>query len=361
MHYHALKGSWIIIEAFKPAYVLKTSNFSRAARPTLTLFSAFSRSSRYKMNEGNSLYSSYVALCVFNACSAYTAVVLNIMAIYAIAKTSSLPKPLKTLLLSLAVSDFGVGLLVQPLHIAFLVNPSTLTVARIVAPLFVNASFFSVVAISIDRFLAVHLHLRYQELVTHKRVVAVVISIWLFSAIFPFINAFQISREVLQKLDVVMAVIFGLCFACTAIAYCKIYITVRRHRNLIQALQVQREEQNGEMVNDARQRKSAVGAFYVYLAFLVCSLPEYCASAVERISGPSPALSGLLLYLGTLVLANSSLNPVIYCCKMRSIRRTVMDVLRNKFSRRNWTKLRKISPPTVLGRDFKFLVILKSL
>ena len=34
---------------------------------------------------------------------------------------------------------------------------------------------------SLDRFLAVHLHLRYQESVTHKRVVAVVMLIWLLS------------------------------------------------------------------------------------------------------------------------------------------------------------------------------------
>ena len=37
-------------------------------------------------------------------------------------------------------------------------------------------------AVSVDRFLAVHLHLRYQELVTHKRVVALVISVWTSSA-----------------------------------------------------------------------------------------------------------------------------------------------------------------------------------
>ena len=115
--------------------------------------------------------------CVFNSFLSYTAIMLNIVTIHAIRKTSSLPKTLKTLLLSLAVSDLGVGLLVQPLHIAWMVNPTyfTITALHIIAPLFVNASFFSVVAISVDRFLAIHLHLRYQELVTHKRVVAVVV------------------------------------------------------------------------------------------------------------------------------------------------------------------------------------------
>ena len=47
---------------------------------------------------------------------------------------------------------------------------------------FLEVSFFGVVAISFDRFLAIHLHLRYREFVTHKRVVVVVISIWLLSA-----------------------------------------------------------------------------------------------------------------------------------------------------------------------------------
>ena len=51
----------------------------------------------------------------------------------------------------------------------------------IVLALFSLASFFGVVALSLDRFLAIHLHLRYQELVTHKRVVAVVILIWVLS------------------------------------------------------------------------------------------------------------------------------------------------------------------------------------
>ena len=65
---------------------------------------------------------SYVANCVINGFSSYTAIMLNCVTIYAITKTSSLPKPLKTLLLSLAVSDLGVGSLVQPFYIALIIN-----------------------------------------------------------------------------------------------------------------------------------------------------------------------------------------------------------------------------------------------
>ena len=42
--------------------------------------------------------------------------------------------------------------------------------------------FFSVFALTVDRLLGIHLHLRYQVLVTHKSVVVVVSSVWVLSA-----------------------------------------------------------------------------------------------------------------------------------------------------------------------------------
>ena len=63
-----------------------------------------------------------VANCVFNRFLSYTTIILNIVTIHAIRKTALLPKPLRTLLLSLAASDVGVGLLVQPLYISTLVS-----------------------------------------------------------------------------------------------------------------------------------------------------------------------------------------------------------------------------------------------
>ena len=214
---------------------------------------------------------------------------LNILTIHAMRKTSSLPKPLKTLLLSLAVSDLGVGLLTQPLHIAELVNPAstTGTLLYFATLVFVYSSFLSVVAISVDRFLAVHLHLRYQELVTHKRVVAVVISIWVFSAVLTRIWLFTSDVAVLVHI-----IIESFSYIITGAVYCKIYFSVQRHAKQIQAQQIQ-VAQNSQMESAARQRKSAVSTFYVYLVFLVCCLPKYCVLVALLISGPGTALNGV--------------------------------------------------------------------
>ena len=108
---------------------------------------------------------------------------LDIGTIYAIHKTSAMAKTLKTLLLSLAFSDVAVGLFSQPLYTFFLINwlrlhnpgCNTQQVRTIFSGIFLAATFLGVVAVSVDRFLAVHLPLRYQELVTLKLVVVVVI------------------------------------------------------------------------------------------------------------------------------------------------------------------------------------------
>ena len=70
------------------------------------------------MKATGELIASYVVICMLNAFLSYIAITMKFITIYAIRKTSSLPKTLKTLLQSLSVSDLGVGLLVQPLFIA---------------------------------------------------------------------------------------------------------------------------------------------------------------------------------------------------------------------------------------------------
>ena len=313
------------------------------------------------MTGAEAVYSSHIANCVFNAFLSYTAIMLNSVTIYAVRKTSSLPKPLKILLLSLAVSDLGVGLIVQPLYSARLIirlepnyenNPAyKATYYLFLFPynLLYFASFFGVTALTVDRFLAIHLHLRYQELVTHKRVVAAVISVWVLSAV-SLIGLFmlQVGKEGTR---VTFAIIMIGCLVATAVLYYKIYLAVRRHTNQIHALQVQQEAQSGEMANAARLRKSAVGTFYVYLVFLVCYLPDICIYVASIISGYSK-VAVLSRYTTTLVFLNSSLNPLIYCWKMSQIRRAVTDILRKIMPSRNWEKLLLRRNLIVLRYDF---------
>ena len=291
------------------------------------------------ISEFEDLRSTYIANCVFNNFVCFTAIMLNTVTIHAIRKSSSLPKPLKTLLLSLSVSDVGVGLLGQPFHTALLVkglqqdNSSCYTykIFDIMTGLFSIVSFLCVVAVSVDRFLAIYLHLRYQELVTHKRVVAVVISIWALSIFLPLM-VLWVSPDIYYAVLFILGV-FSLFV--TTLVYIRIYLAVRRHKNQIQALQVQQASQNDEITNFASLVKSAFGIFYVYLLFLFCYLPHFICLAAIEINGSSIALKRFYLFSVTLAYLNSSLNPVIYSWKMRHIRHAIIDILQNMSWLRN--------------------------
>ena len=192
-----------------------------------------------------------IANCVFNAFFSFTAITLNIVTIFALRKPLTIPRALKIFLLSLAVSDLGVGLLVQPLYITRLVMmikedaqtryfEITLNSFYATGTFLSIASFFGVVALTADRFLAVHFYLRYQELVTHKRVVAVVISIWIMSAIL-MLQFIWIPSNVATIISVPVESVF---YLTTALFYFKIYLAVRHHSNQIHVLQAQLAQNN---------------------------------------------------------------------------------------------------------------------
>ena len=298
------------------------------------------------MTEPNNFYPSNIILCVVKVLLCLSAIMLNSISIHAIRKTSSLQKTLKSMLLSLAVSDLGVGLLVYPLAIVISTlemtsnaqnNPAyivILTIFQVPLNLFYYATFFGVTALSVERFLAIFFHLRYQELVTYKRVVAAVISIWISCA---FLSCIQFWTVPLVH-NVVYVTIELACLLTTALLYYKIYQAVRRHKREIKSLQA--ESLGGDITRTTRRFKSAIGTFYIYLAFLACYLPHNCTYLARLILGPSNNLDlvlHLMQYTLTLTWLNSSLNPLIYTWKMKpvrlAIRNALQNILINRFSR----------------------------
>ena len=164
---------------------------------------------------------------------------------------------------------------------------------------------------------------------THKRVVAVVISKWLLSA---FLSSLSFSSPI--GINYAIFTTIGVtCLLVTAIAYYRIYLALKRHKNQLKDLQmrheVQQVAQNGNTANFSSLRNSAVGVFYVYLVFLACCSPSWIVLATRSIIGPRIALKKFAIFSWTLLFLNSSLNPIIYCWKMRHIRHALVNVLQN--------------------------------
>ena len=291
------------------------------------------------------LYYHTLIACIVGSIFAFTAVVLNVLVILALRNIPSLPrKTLKTLLLSMSVSDLGVGLVAQPLNIYVLVSDikffssfilvdhheAVFKAYRVVANVLTYASFFSIVALSADRFLVIRLQLRYQDAVTHKRAIAGVISFWLLSAFLPLFRFLEWLPE--NKSFILFVTIQFICLIISGLFYFKIFLALRQHAAQVQNVPVECGERI-EAVNAARERKAAFGVFYVYLTFVACYLPQICFNiAAKIIDIERPNLEYKVnLHATNLLVLNSSLSPLIYCWKMRRIRQAMIDVLRKPF------------------------------
>ena len=274
----------------------------------------------------------FVAMNSFTSCAA---IMLNIVAIIALRKTPSLRKPLKILLLSISVSDLCVGLLVQPLNVALHVidkrNPIVAPLARvntISATFFCTATLLGICAVSVDRFLTIHLQPRYQEIVTHRRVEAVVISIWVLSAVLSLPRTRTHSEKANRIILAIFVFITLGCLVAIAIIYVKLYVVLKHHIMQGQALNINLDSQTTVAIEDtARQKKCTVAIFYLYLTLLICYLPNACVALMIVVDASFP--SEMINFSDALVYLNSSLDPLIYCWKMRQVRLAAMNILRN--------------------------------
>ena len=98
-------------------------------------------------------------------------------------------------------------------------------------------------------------------------------------------------------------------------------------------MQQQIEQHAATAANLASRIKEAVGTFYAYLVFVTCFLPAAFIFAATSKFGLSNAVKISIIFCPTLVFLNSSLNPVIYCWKMRNVRHAMMDMMREVFPR----------------------------
>ena len=268
----------------------------------------------------------------FLAFLSFTAVIFNTVAILALRRTLSLSKNFKILLLNLAVADAGVGLIAQPLNLAFLIADienhnlkyrwEINKIYQSTNNLLCVASFLGVTAVAADRFLAVYLHLRYEELVTNKRVASAVTAVWTVGVIIALLRVWNLTIGF-----VIIATFLMICLTVIALFYFKLHLVVKYHTEQIMAQQIQCRENNEELerLNAERQKRSAFMIFYVYLALLICYLPVTVFKTLYLLDIEVPPIVGVVCDI--LFVLNSSLNPLIYCWKIKHIRHAAKAIL----------------------------------
>ncbi|XP_078342818.1 adenosine receptor A3-like [Oculina patagonica] len=274
-----------------------------------------------------------ITISAFNIPLSITAFLGNILIIVALQRPSSLHPPSKLLLGCLASTDLCVGLISQPLYVTVLMSQQHSKLCYYVEILFNSigaifgaVSLLTLTAISVDRLLALLLGLRYRQVVTLRRVWYFVVTFWLSStaSAIIFVYNVRIGRGI-----AFMGVI--LCIVTTGLCYTKIYLRLRQHRVNVQDHVPQGQANGGGIpLNVARYRKTVSSALWIQLTLLACYLPYSITTAVPAFTGSrTPFISLALSVTLSLLYLNSSLNPFMYCWKMREVRQAVKDTVRH--------------------------------
>lgn len=262
-----------------------------------------------------------IALCVANLFLSLTALIGNVLILITIWKTSLLHSAGNILLANLAVSDLAVGLVGHPLFIVALLmriyNSSILSLRLWVAfntliSFLCGASFFTITAIGVDRLLALELHLRYEALVTPFRLKWVIMFIWVIPGIFSTIRLWTLGLTYNALSPIIFTLLVG-----NSVVYIKIYVIVRRHLAQIRN-QPQGSPNNRSIFSMQRFKRSALNTFLVYILLLCCYLPY--TIILQRFYAGLTISVNVRHLITTIILLNSSLNPVLYFWRVREIR-----------------------------------------
>ena len=280
-----------------------------------------------------------IFLSSLNIFLSITATLGNALILVALRNVSSVRPPTKLLLRCLAVTDLCVGLISQPLYVSMILNSVTkintnilfyLSNATVASSLTLcGVSIYTLMALSVDRLLALLLGLRYRQVVTLRRVFAAICFFSLMSISFGFIYSFW--KHLVVFITGAGFEILSLCIS--LFSYWKIFLTLRQRQVQVQ-LQTGHERARGGIPPNtvARYKKSVSSIAWVQLALVVWYVPFYIACVVIMMSGwRGITLDFVEACATTLLYSNSSLNPILYCWKIKDVRRVMKTTVRSLF------------------------------
>ena len=279
-----------------------------------------------------SLVGMSAAFAALNTFFSITATLGNILILIALNKVTSICPPTKLLFRCLAVTDLCVGLVTQPLFTVTLLTSFNdkeyfyVGLIRVISiQVLCGVSLLTSTAISVDRLLALSLGLRYRYVVTLRRVRALIISFWfLVGASFGclFISGIHYF---------VFGVVMLISLLISAISYAKIYFRLRHQLLHVQGHVHQRQQlpPNGVVptaLNVARYKKTVSIIAWVQLGLFACYSP-FCITLISfHFEGSLEA--NVYYFFVCLLFLNSSLNPILYCWKIREVKQAVKDIIR---------------------------------
>lgn len=272
------------------------------------------------------MYQFTLVLIVVICLSIIPIALLNVLILTAIIRTANLHTPSNILMCNLAAANLGVAFIAIPSGVAWkylelyhhdndVICYVTLS-GYILCSIFNGGSYFSVIVATVDRYLALILHLRYPSLVTNGRVVKLCILIWIIS-----------SSQIILLLAggnvyyITIGAVIALSLVVIVFCYYKIYTIIRHHHNQIASQET--ISSVSVFPNLTRYRKSVLNLLYVTCSQLGFLTPYFLCLLVLATHGVSLASLQLWTISACFLFLNSFFNPLVICMRHGELRAAI--------------------------------------
>ena len=267
-----------------------------------------------------------ISFSAVNILLSITAFLGNFLILVALNKETSLYPPSKLLYRCLATTDLLVGIVTQPLYATYWLSlvREHWSLCRYVRDA-VNISSFALCSvslltlttISVDRLLALLLGIRHRAILTLKRTRILTATFWIISVAS---GSFYVTHT---QISVLYAIILILsCSVISIASYTKIFRTLSHYQAEVQ--------DQTTALNMERYRKAVSSALWVQLTLVVCYAPKLIILVVKIYRKKTYSSHVLVINGITSILTyfNSTLNPFLYCWKIKEVRQAVKQTIR---------------------------------
>ena len=267
-----------------------------------------------------------ISFSAANILLSITAFLGNFLILVALNKETSLHPPSKLLYRCLATTDLLVGIVTQPLYATYWLSlvhehwslcPYARDAVNISSFALCSVSLLTLTAISVDRLLALLLGIRYRTVVTLKRTRILTATFWIISVAS---GSFYVTHT---QISVLYAIILILsCSVISIASYTKIFRSLSHYQAEVQ--------DQTTALNMERYRKAVSSALWVQLTLVVCYAPKLIILVVKIYRKKTYSSHVLVINGITSILTyfNSTLNPFLYCWKIKEVRQAVKPTVR---------------------------------
>ena len=269
-----------------------------------------------------------------NVITSIFSIIINLCFMAGIFSNNSLMTPTNLLVASLSLSDFLVGFITQPIYSAHLLVNQKETKNCMLAygsfftlGTFCGASGLCLPIISLDRCIRMAKLTYYRTYVTKKRVLVVLCILWVNAVAIAFTPLYGIPQTVFY------ALLIGYLGINAIIMFASYIYVVRKSRRSITIVQPESVEQRRSRNQDlSRQVHVTITVTNLIAVAIFSWLPLFIAALIWTLGLPasneSEAIVTFHYVLLQLGFAASSINPILYCWRLREVRKATVDVLR---------------------------------